>query len=62
MKAMLNRTHIEGYLYEHALEKKVTGPNSKNPGTEFISGTVSIATDDAMTNIVPIHLYNLLNC
>ena len=44
MKSMINKTHIEGYLYEHALEKKVSGPNSKNPGTEFISGTISIAT------------------
>ena len=55
MKAMLNRTHIEGYLYEHTLEKKVTGPNSKNPGTEFITGTISIATDEACLNIVPVH-------
>lgn len=55
MKAMLNRTHIEGYLYEHTLEKKVTGPNSKNPGTEFISGTISIATDEACLNVVPVH-------
>lgn len=55
MKAMLNRTHIEGYLYEHALEKKVTGPNSKNPGTEFITGTISIATDEACLNVVPVH-------
>ena len=28
---------------------------SKNPGTPFITGTISIATDDAMTNIVPVH-------
>jgi hypothetical protein len=28
---------------------------TKNPGTPFIAGTISIATDDAMTNIVPIH-------
>jgi hypothetical protein len=42
-------------LYEHALEAKVSGDTSKNPGTPFISGTISIATDDAMTNIVPIH-------
>lgn len=55
MKAMLNRTHIEGYLYEHALEKKITGPNSKNPGTEFITGTISIATDEACLNVVPVH-------
>lgn len=54
-KTMINQTHIEGYLYEHALEVKVTGDNSKNPGTTFISGTVSIATDDEMVNIVPVH-------
>lgn len=52
---MINRTHIEGLLYEHALELRTSGPNSKTPGTEFIMGTVSIATDDAKVNIVPVH-------
>ena len=55
MMNVKNETHIEGYLYEHNLEQKVTGEKSKNPGTPFISGTVSIATDDAMTNIVTVH-------
>lgn len=55
MKNCLNKTHIEGLLYEHALELKVSGPNSKNPNTEYITGTVSIATDDACVNIVPVH-------
>lgn len=55
MKNMINKTHIEGYLYEHALEKKESGPNSKNPGTVFITGTVSVATDEAGINIVPVH-------
>lgn len=55
MKNMINRCHIEGILYEHDLQKRVTGENSKNPGTEFIMGTVSIATDNAKTNIVPVH-------
>lgn len=55
MKNMINKTHIEGLLYEHALEMKESGPNSKNPGTKFITGTVSIATDDAGINIVPVH-------
>ncbi len=54
-KTMINQTHIEGVLYEHALEVKVSGDTSKNPGTPFITGTISIATDDAMTNIVPVH-------
>lgn len=56
MKAkMFNQTHIEGALYQHDLTLKVTGENSKNPGTEFISGNIEIATDDAGINIVPVH-------
>ena len=56
MKAkIINKTHIEGYLYQHSLEMKESGPNSKNPGTVFITGNVDLATDDAMTNIVTVH-------
>ena len=56
MKAtMKNATHIEGLLYQHALTLKTSGENSKNPGTQFISGTIDIATDDAVTNIVTVH-------
>lgn len=55
MKKMINTTHIEGLLYEHKLELRESGPNSKNPGTKFIMGTVDIATDDACTNIVSVH-------
>ena len=55
MKKCINQTHIEGLLYEHKLELKESGPNSKNPGTKFISGTIDIATDDAGINIVPVH-------
>ena len=55
MKNMINKTHIEGYIYEHDLKEKVTGENSKKPGTTFITGTVSVATDDACVNIVPVH-------
>ena len=54
-KTFINQTHVEGILYEHDLTIKESGENSKNPGTKFISGTISIATDDAMTNIVPVH-------
>ena len=54
-KNFINRTYIEGYIYDHSLEKKVSGPNSKNPGTEFIMGTINVATDDAGVNVVPIH-------
>lgn len=55
MKKMTNTTHVEGLLYEHKLELRESGPNSKNPGTKFIMGTVDIATDDACTNIVSVH-------
>lgn len=55
MKKMINTTHIEGLLYEHKLELRESGPNSKNPGTKFIMGTIDIATDDACTNIVSVH-------
>ena len=54
-KKLINETHIEGFIYEHKLESRVTGENSKNPGTPFIMGTLDIATDDALTNIVPVH-------
>lgn len=55
MRNMVNRTHLEGYVYEHKLEKRVSGENSKNPGTEFIMGTLSVATDEECLNIVPVH-------
>lgn len=55
MKKLTNGSHIEGYIYEHNLSQKVSGENSKNPGTEYINGTLDIATDDEMTNIVQVH-------
>ena len=55
MKTVINATHIEGLVYEHSLELRTSGENSKNPGTQFIMGTLNIATDDACTNIVPVH-------
>ena len=30
MKKMTNTTHIEGLLYEHKLELREAGPNSKS--------------------------------
>lgn len=55
MQKMVNKIELFGRIYEHDLKKAVTGPNSKNPGTEYITGTVSIATDDDCLNIVPVH-------
>lgn len=55
MQKMVNKIELFGRIYEHDLKKAVTGPNSKNPGTEYITGTVSIATDDDCLNVVPVH-------
>lgn len=55
MKKVINKTHIEGLLYQHNLELKTTGEKSKNPGTQYITGTIDIATDNALTNVVPVH-------
>lgn len=55
MQKMVSKIELFGRIYEHDLKKAVTGPNSKNPGTEYITGTVSIATDDDCFNVVPVH-------
>ena len=54
-KKFMNESYVEGFLYEHDLKIKVTGKDSKAPGTEFITGKVSIATDNNCTNIVDVH-------
>ena len=46
MKSMVNRSHIEGFIYEHDLQLRESGANSKHPGTKFIMGNLSIATDN----------------
>lgn len=55
MKKCINKSHIEGYVYQHSLKKTVSGPNSAHPGTEFISGNLDVATDNAGINIVTVH-------
>lgn len=55
MMKVRNKTRIDGRLYQHSLELKESGPNSKTPGTKFISGNVEIATDNDITNIVTVH-------
>lgn len=54
-KKLINTARVEGYVYESSLELKKSGPNSKNPGTEFIAGELKIATNDALTNIISVH-------
>ena len=54
-KKIINTAKVEGYVYESSLELKKSGPNSKNPGTEYIAGELKVATDDAITNIISVH-------
>ena len=55
-KKMINRTFIQGMLYQHSLEKKVVNnPESANNGVEYITGNIEIATDDKKVNIVTVH-------
>lgn len=55
MKKMINKVHIEGWVYDHKLTSKVAGEKAKNPGVTFINGTIDVATDDNCLNIVTIH-------
>ena len=48
------RIHSFGENGKNMLEKKVSGERSKNPGTEFISGIINVATDEAGLNVVPV--------
>lgn len=61
-KAFLNRVTVSGYIFNlegsrdwDKLQKRVSGENSKNPGQEYISGVISIATDNEALNVVQVH-------
>lgn len=54
-KKFINQTYIEGYLYEHKLETRTTGSTSKNPGVNYIRGSIDIATNEDCTNIVTVY-------
>ena len=56
MRKNTNVENIEGRVYEHNLTlKKVQNQQSENYGKEFISGTVSVATDEAGLNVLTVH-------
>lgn len=55
-KKMINTEHIEGRVYQHSLViKTVQNKDSANFGTEFISGNLEIAVDEAGLNVIPVH-------
>ena len=49
-----NNAHVEGYIFSHSLQARVTGDQSKNPGTPFIQGILNVATDAEGMNVVPV--------
>ena len=52
---VIGRIHSFGENGRNMLETRVSGEHSTNPGTEFISGTINVATDEAGLNVVPVH-------
>lgn len=55
-KNINNKLFIEGRLYQYDLSiKTVQNKESKNYGTEFISGTLDIATDEEGLNVISVH-------
>lgn len=56
MKKNVNQETIEGRIYQFDLAmKKVERKDSPNYGKDFIQGTIEVATDEACTNIIPVH-------
>lgn len=56
MRKALNQVTIKGKIYDHDLAiKTVQNTESANYGKEFINGTLDVATDDDILNIVTVH-------
>lgn len=56
MRKNINTINIEGRVFEHDLAiKTVQNQQSENYGKEFISGTLSVATDEAGLNVLTVH-------
>ena len=52
---MVNNVEVRGYVFSHTLQAKVSGPNSKNPGTPFIQGEINVAKSMDAMDVVPVH-------
>lgn len=54
----VNEVLIEGYVFSVGgsgkLYEGTTGPESKRPNTDYISGTLNIATDEEGINVIPV--------
>lgn len=52
MKKMINKTHVEGILYESTLEER---ESKSTPGTKYISGKLSIEV--AENNVITVEIF-----
>ena len=55
-----NSEKIEGYVFStgtgfNQLSERVSGENSKNPGTKYIAGDLDIAVDEEGLNVITVH-------
>ena len=55
MRKNENTMNVEGKIYQFNLEEKVTGEQSKAPGTHYLTGTIDVAIDESLNNIVQVH-------
>lgn len=56
MRKNMNTENIKGRVYDHDLTlKTVQNQTSANYGKPFIQGSISVATDDAGLNVIPVH-------
>lgn len=55
MRKTVNNVNIKGYVFSHHLTERVTGPNSKNPGQEFINGSMEVAINEQATATVRVN-------
>lgn len=54
MRKTVNRVTVSGRIYDFDIAEKVTGETSKVPGTPYIGGSISVATDDDCLNVIKV--------
>ena len=54
MKKAINKVNVSGRIYDFDIAEKVTGEASKNPGTSYIGGSISVATDEDCLNVIKV--------
>ena len=54
MRKTKNEVNPQGRIYDFDIAEKVSGERSKNPGTPYIGGSISIATDECCLNVIKV--------